>query len=92
MQETRVFRSKNGDEITLRPAVPGDAGEIIKTVRSTSLERSYVLMEHYGKNAETEKRYIMDLDRSNNLLLVALAHGDVIGSLAALQAYKGHIP
>jgi RimJ/RimL family protein N-acetyltransferase len=92
MQETQTFRAKNSDEITLRPAVPEDAGEIIKTVRSTSIERSYVLMEHYGKNAETEKKYIMDLDRSNNLLLVALARGDVVGSLAALQAYKGHIP
>lgn len=92
MQEVQTFSAKNGEEVTLRPAVPDDASEIINTVRSTSLERSYVLMEKYGKNAETEKAYIKDMDRRHNLLLVAVVNGAVVGSLAALQSDGGHRP
>ncbi|MEW5745859.1 MAG: GNAT family N-acetyltransferase [Nitrospirota bacterium] len=92
MDETYTFVAKDGREVTLRPAVPADAAEIINTVRSTSLERSYVLMEEYGRNAASEEAYIRDMDRQHNLLLVAVADGAVIGSLAALQADGGGRP
>lgn len=92
MEEVQKFAAKNGEEIILRHATPEDANEIINTVRSTSLERSYVLMEHYGKDARSEKEYISRMDRKKNLLLVAVAKGHVVGSLAALQAEGGHSP
>ena len=92
MQEVRLFIAKNGEEITLRPATPADAHEIITTVSSTSLERSYILMEKYGKDAESEKEYITDMDRKHNLLLVAVAMGKIVGGLAALQADSGRRP
>lgn len=92
MQEVRRFLTKNGEEVTLRAAVPEDAGAILKTIKSTSPERSYVLMEQYGKNADSEKEYILGMDREENLILVAVVKGVVVGSLAALQADEGQNP
>jgi len=92
MQETWKFRAKNGEEIVLRAALPEDAGDIINTLKSTSFERSYVLMEQYGKNPVSEREYISGLDRQKNLLLVALAGSMVVGSLAGLQADGGQRP
>ncbi|MGD0885047.1 MAG: GNAT family protein [Thermodesulfovibrionales bacterium] len=84
------FLAKNGEEVTLRPAAPDDATEIINTLRSASQERSYVLMEQYGKAVESEKDYINKMDHQNNLLLVAVVSGTVVGCLAAFQADEGH--
>ncbi|HYA26908.1 MAG TPA: GNAT family N-acetyltransferase [Thermodesulfovibrionales bacterium] len=92
MQEVQKFPADNGEEVTLRGAMPEDAGAILKTLKSTSPERSYVLMEQYGKNAESEKDYIRGMDREENLLLVAEMNGTVVGSLGALQADEGQNP
>ncbi|MHB8171545.1 MAG: GNAT family N-acetyltransferase [Thermincolia bacterium] len=92
MQEKQIVTANNGVEIILRLAVPEDAREIINTVSSVSLERSYVLMEKYGKDEETEKKYIIEMNRQHNLLLVAVADGVVVGSLAALQDNGGQDP
>ena len=89
MEQVKIFKARNGREVTLRPAEIDDSCEIIDTVRSSALERSYVLMEHYGKNIEAEKKYISDLDRGKNLLMVAVAEADVVGCLAALQVDAG---
>lgn len=89
MAQVKLFRAKDGEEITLRPAEVEDSCEIIDTVRSSALERSYVLMEQFGKNTESEKEYISGLDRSRNLLMVAVAGNNVIGCMAALQADAG---
>ncbi len=89
MQEIQKFLAKNGEEITLRSAVTEDFKELRNTVRSTSPERSYVLMELYGKDTEKDKKYISEIDQQHNLLLVAIAKGIVVGCLAALQADSG---
>jgi RimJ/RimL family protein N-acetyltransferase len=90
MEEIRKFLVKNGEEVTLRPAVTDDAAAIIKAIKSTSPERSYVLMEQYGKDASSEKEYIRKADCEKCLLLVATANDAVVGSLAALQADGGN--
>jgi RimJ/RimL family protein N-acetyltransferase len=90
MQEVQKYYTGNGEEITLRQAVPEDAKEIIAAVRTTSLERSYILMEQYGKDTESEKEYISKIDRQKNLLLIAISKNRVVGSLAALQADSGY--
>ncbi len=92
MQETWIFQAKNNEKVTLRPAVPEDAAAIIKTIKSTSQERSYVLMEQYGKSADSEKEYIRLIDCEKCLLLVAVVGDEVVGSLAAFQADDGHNP
>ena len=92
MEQIVKFTAANGEEISLRPASPEDAAEILSTVKSTSLERSYVLMEQYGRDAQSERQFISSIDLDHNLLLVAVARGKVIGSLAALQADGGQIP
>jgi L-amino acid N-acyltransferase YncA len=46
-------------------------------------------MEHYGKDADSEREYISGMDTAKNLLIVAVAGGDVVGCLAALQADGG---
>ncbi len=89
MEQVKTFKAKNGQEITLRPAETDDSCAIVSTVRSTALERSYVLMEHYGRNIESEKEYISGLDRGKNLLMVAVAEADVVGCLAGIQADAG---
>lgn len=92
MKEVRTFTTRNGFSVTLRPAAPEDADAIIKTVRSTSLERSYIMMEQYSKDPEWERQFITGMDLTRNFLLVAVADGKVIGSLAALQADNGLRP
>lgn len=92
MEEIQKFPAKSGDAVTLRTAIPDDAGAILKTIKSTSPERSYVLMEQYGKNDESEREYILGMDPEENLLLVAEMSGEVVGSLAALQADEGQNP
>lgn len=86
MKEIRTFICKIGEKITLRPAQPEDAASIIDAVRSTSEERSYVLMDAYGMDVDSERKYIEQFDRSRSLLLVAEGRDGVIGSLAALEA------
>jgi RimJ/RimL family protein N-acetyltransferase len=92
MEPVRTFTEKQGLEITIRPAQPGDSCAIIDTVRSNALERSYVLMEQYGKDETSEREYIRGLDAARNLLAVATAGGEVVGCLAVLQADAGRRP
>ena len=89
MEEERRFTAKNGQEITLRPAEPEDSSGIIDTIRANAQERSFVLMEQYGKSVAGERTYIAGLDRSRDLLLVAKSGPEVVGCLAALQAHEG---
>lgn len=89
MDTIRTVAAKNGQTVTIRPAGTGDSCAIIDTVRANANERSYVLMEHYGKDADSEREYISGLDTAKNLLIVAVVNGDVVGCLAALQAYEG---
>lgn len=89
MDAVRKQLSKSGEEVTIRPADPGDSCEIIDTIRSDALERSYVLMDQYGKETDSEAAYIGSLDRLKNLLTVAVVGGKVVGCLGALQADGG---
>ncbi len=92
MDAVTKFTAKNGAEITIRPAQPEDSCAILSTVRSNAMERSYVLMEQYGKDDESEREYIAGLDGATNLLIVAVADTMVVGCLAALQADSGLRP
>jgi RimJ/RimL family protein N-acetyltransferase len=89
MEQVKTFKAKNGEEIILRTGEVVDSCGILDTIRSTALERSYILMDHYGKKIESEEQYISGLDRSKNLLMVAVAGDNVVGCLAALQADAG---
>lgn len=92
METVKRSIAKNGLEITIRPAEPDDSCQIIDTVRSNAIERSYVLMEQYGKDTASEREYIGALDRNKNLLIVAETGREVIGCLAGLQADAGMRP
>lgn len=92
MHKEKRFTAKNGMQIMIRPANPDDSCAILNTVRSNAMERSYVLMEQYGKDIDAEKEYISRLDPKNNLLIVAAAPSDLVGCLAALQADAGMRP
>lgn len=89
MEQVKIFQAKNGEKITLRPGEVNDSCGILDTIRSHAVERSYILMDHYGKKIESEEQYISGLDRSNNLFVVAVAGDNVVGCLAALQADAG---
>jgi RimJ/RimL family protein N-acetyltransferase len=92
MQTIKTFLAKDGSKITIRPAQPDDSCAIIDTVRSNANERSYVLMEQYSKDSESEREYINGLEGTRNLLIVACAGDEVVGCLAALQADDGKRP
>ena len=93
MEEIQRFLNRNGEEITLRPAEPDDAEGIIKALKSAAPERSYVLMEQFGKDIEAEREYISKSSRNNNLLLVGVT-GDnrITGILEAIQSDGGQRP
>jgi len=92
MEAQSTFTTKGGLNVTIRPARTDDSCAIIDTVRSNAMERSYVLMEHYGKDVAAEREYISGLDSAKNLLIVAATGDDVVGCLAALQADAGRRP
>lgn len=92
MDTVKTFTAKNGLAMTIRPAQGEDSCAIIDTVRSHAMERSYVLMEHYGRDVDTEREYISGLDGTKNLLVVAATGDEVVGCLAALQADAGRRP
>ncbi len=92
METIRKFSAGNGMEITLRPASPDDSTGIIKTLKSPAPERSYVLTEQVGNSVQSERTYLTSLNTEKNLLLVATADSEVIGTLAALQANEGRRP
>ena len=85
MREVLTYRLPDATKITLRPALPDDAAAIIAAVRSSAQERSYVLMEIYGKDAAAQRAYIERLDREHNLFLVATVDGQIVGILALLD-------
>ena len=85
MREVLTYRLPDASKVTLRPARPDDAAAIIAAVRSTAQERSYVLMEVYGKDAATQRAYIEHLDREHNLFLVATVNEQLVGILALLD-------
>jgi RimJ/RimL family protein N-acetyltransferase len=85
MREVLTYRLPDATQVTLRPATPEDAAGIIAAVRSRSAERSYVLMEIYGKDAAAERAYLERLDRERNLFLVATVDGALVGILALLD-------
>lgn len=89
MEAVRTFTTRTAEEITIRPAEPEDSCEIIDTIRSHARERSYVLMEQYGRGIASELDFIRTLDRLSNLLIVATAGVEVVGCLAGLQADDG---
>ncbi len=86
MREVVTYRIADATKITLRPARPDDAAAIIATVRSGAPERSYVLMEIYGKDAAAERAYIERLDCDHNLFLVAVVDEQIVGTLALLDS------
>jgi hypothetical protein len=85
MREVLTYRLPDATRVTLRPATPDDAAAIIAAVRSRAEERSYVLMDIYGKDAAAERAFLEKLDRSRNLFLVATVEGAVVGILALLD-------
>jgi len=85
MREVLTYQLPDTTKVTLRPARPEDAAAIISAVRSSSQERSYVLMEIYGKDAAAQRAYIEKLDREHNLFLVATVNDQIIGILALLD-------
>jgi RimJ/RimL family protein N-acetyltransferase len=87
MREMLTYRLSDAAKVTIRPARPDDAATIIAAVRSSSADRSYVLMEIYGKDAAAQRAYLEELDGSHNLFLVATVDGAVIGILALLDAF-----
>jgi len=85
MRAVLTYRLADATKIILRPARPDDATAIIAAVRSSSQERSYVLMEIYGKDAASQRAYIERLDREHNLFLVATVNEQIVGILALLD-------
>ncbi len=92
MEQIKKFSAKNGAEVTIRPALPDDSCAILSTVRSNAMERSYVLMEQYGKDDASEREYITGLESAKNLLIVSVIDNIPVGCLAALQADAGMRP
>jgi RimJ/RimL family protein N-acetyltransferase len=86
MRKVLTYRLSDATKITLRPARPDDAAAIISAVRSSSPERSYVLMEIYGKDVAAQRANIERLDRAHNLFLVATADDQIVGILALLDS------
>lgn len=89
METVVKFICQNGQEVTLRPAVPEDAHQIIDTINSVAQERSYILTDKFKKSEIEEREYIANLNTEKNLLLVAEVDGQVIGGLGAHQASGG---
>ncbi|HEX3032141.1 MAG TPA: GNAT family N-acetyltransferase [Bacillota bacterium] len=80
---------KNGQEVTLRPAVPEDAQQLLATINSVAKERSYMLTELSGKSAVEGHEFISRLDSSKYLLLVAEMGDQIVGALGVNPTAPG---
>jgi len=85
MRENLTYRLPDATKVTLRPARPDDAPAIIAAVRSSSEERSYVLMDVYGRDAAAQRAYLEQLDTEHNFFLVAVVDAQVVGILALVD-------
>jgi RimJ/RimL family protein N-acetyltransferase len=92
MREILTNQLPDATKVTLRPASPDDATAIIAAVRSSAQDRSYVLMEIYGKDAAAQRTYIERLDRGHNLFLVATVNDQIVGILALLDSLLCSLP
>lgn len=86
MAQAKTVRLKNGTSVILRPATPDDAKGIVEALKSSSPERSSIMMEMYGKNIGAEREFIAGLKPKGNLLLVAAADQKIAGCLAAFAS------
>ncbi len=89
MQDEQNHTTRDGEEFTLRPARPEDAGQIVANLNSTSQERSYILTEYCGSTPARCQIYIEDMDHDKGLLLVAVCGLKVVGTLGLVQYFDG---
>lgn len=82
-----MFRSKSvplrdGRRALLRRALPGDAEAIIAHVNAIGAEQVYLMTDRLAYSPEQERAFLAqcNADRENELYLVALVAGEIVGT------------
>jgi RimJ/RimL family protein N-acetyltransferase len=82
--EVFTFRSKNGDDIILRPVTEDDAKEIIKSVETIIKEGKYLQKEEPRSLLE-EITFIRQVNTLNNMYIAVERAGKVVGIARILR-------
>lgn len=84
----------SGVEITLREAVPDDAAEVLELMKQLEQETDFLVLDEIGMQLTPEllALNLADIYESeNNLLLLAIADGKLIGSASVKAAADDHV-
>jgi len=80
----------NGQELVIRPATVEDAPALLASFRQTTQETDFLLytaVEAQAMTLESERAFIRSFgDNSRHLLLLAVAAGEIVGSVTVRQA------
>jgi len=77
----RHFTARDGRRITIRHAVPQDAGEIIKIIDAIAREGIYFLRSRFRVSEERERAFISSTLQRGDAFLVAEHDGRLVGWL-----------
>jgi len=80
MFHPRYVTLKDGRAALIRFAEPRDAEAIIDHVNEVGAEQVYIMTERFSMSVGEEEDYLRNLDRRENLYLVALIDGRLVGS------------
>jgi ribosomal protein S18 acetylase RimI-like enzyme len=76
---------KDGRIIRLRPAVAGDAAQLVQAVDSVAREGPYFLRSRFDVDVEKERLSIAEAGEKGNLMLVAMLDGKLVGWLTLFR-------
>jgi RimJ/RimL family protein N-acetyltransferase len=76
------FYTKDGLQVVIRAAVPGDARAFVASLNSVCQEGIFLLHEFSPKTVEGQEAMIRMLDQNKNLIAVVELNGIVMGGMA----------
>lgn len=70
---------RDGRTVTIRPSRMGDAESLMRNANLVGAEEVYILVDHI-EDMDAERRWLAGFDGVHNILFVADAAGEVVGS------------
>lgn len=71
-----------GENLIIRPAYPEDAAAFLETLEEVCQEGIYFLEDHAVRSVPEQEKMIRHLDRSRNLIAVAVLNSRIVGGIA----------
>lgn len=80
------FVTKDGQTVWLRPAIEGDAAQLIQAVDSIAREEIYFIRSRFEMDEDQERAFIARAKERGDLILVALVDDQLLGWVTLFRA------